>query len=61
MKILLGALIEKLVRETVFRLTIFNENLHVSGNDNDGHIKKFNCEALNILMLGHLLIHLDLW
>jgi len=48
------------VRETVFRLTVLNENLYENGNDNDGHIQKFNCEVHNILMLGHLLIHLDL-
>jgi len=60
-KILLGDLIEKLVSETVFRVTLLNENLHENGNDNNGHIQKFNCEVHNILMLRHLFIHLGLW
>jgi len=54
-------LIEKLVSETVFRVTLLNENLHENGNDNNGHIQKFNCEVHNILMLRHLFIHLGLW
>lgn len=60
MKILLGDLIEELVRDTVFRLTILKENVHENCNDNDGHIQKFNCEVHNIFMLEDLLIHLDL-
>jgi len=59
-KILLRDSIEELVRETVFRLTVLKENLHENCNDNDGHIQKFNCEVHTILLLGHLLIHLDL-
>lgn len=48
------------MRETVFRVTVLNENLHENYNDNDGHIQNFNCEVHNIPMLGHLLIHFDL-
>jgi hypothetical protein len=47
------------VKETVFRLTVLNENLHDNYNDNDGHIQKFNYEVHNIFMLGHLLIYDD--
>jgi len=50
MKILLGDFNEKVGRENIFKLTIWNESLHQESNDND--VRIVNIATQKIWLLG---------